>query len=212
MPRHRGSATSIVVLLALAALAAGAPDKAPAPKPQKGQPPQIEMHVGVPSLVYIGQSLPEVLKKFPRAQVLPFSKQEDVKIVKMAEEGISCLAVGDGGDLKVASIGFNVDGAHEGILESKYRTRQGIGKGSTVNDVLETYGQPVDILGEKPKSPLQRKPEPDDPSVPKMYQYANEDGSVKTYFLIVNHMVKRIVVNQLGPLDEHIVKGGSQKK
>jgi len=211
MRRHVSPAIPTLVFLALAAPAAGAPNPPPAAKPRQVQPREIEMHVGIPALVYIGQTLPEVLKKFPRAQVLPFSKQEDVKIVKIAEEGISCLAVGDPGDLKVASIGFNLDGAHEGLVEGKFRTRQGIGKGSTVNDVLETYGQPVEILAEKPKGALQRKPEPDNPSVPKMYQYANEDGSVKTYFLIVDHMVKRVVVNQLAPLDEHVVKGGQKK-
>src|SRR5262245_55742423 len=210
MRRHGSPAISTLVLLALAAPAAGAPGPSPAATPQKAQPRAIEMHVGIPTLVYLGQTLTEVLKKFPRAEVLPFSKQEDVKIVKIAEEGISCLVVGDPGDLKVASIGFNMDGAHEGIVEGKFRTRQGIGKGSTVNDVLETYGQPVEILAEKPKGALQRKPEPDNPAVPKMYQYANEDGSIKTYFLIVDHLVKRVVVNQLAPLDKHVVKGGQK--
>src|SRR5262245_9999837 len=209
--RRRGElAASTLILLALAAPAAGAPNPPPPARPPQGPPRQIEMHVGIPTLVYIGQTLPEVLKKFPRAQVLPFAKQEDVKIVKVAEEGISCIMVGDPSDLRVASIGFNLDGAQEGIMEGKFRTRQGIGKGSTVNDVLATYGQPVEILAATPKNPLQRKPEPDDPSVPKMYQYANEDGSIKTYFLIVDHLVKRVVVNHLAPLDQHVVKGGQK--
>jgi hypothetical protein len=77
--------------------------------------------------------------------------------------------------------------------------------------VLEAYGQPVEILAEQPKGALRRKVAPDDPSIPKLYQYANEDGSVKTHFLIVDHRVMRIVVNQLAPLDQHIVKGGQKK-
>jgi len=77
--------------------------------------------------------------------------------------------------------------------------------------VLEAYGQPVEILAQKPAGALKRNVAPDDPSVPKMYQYASDDGSVKTYFLVVDHEVKRIVVNHLAPLDEHIVKGGPKK-
>jgi hypothetical protein len=211
MQRPGSLLTLMLIPLALTALAPTAPSQAPNGKPRQGEALRIEMHVGIPAFVYIGQSLPEVLKKFPRAQVLPFSGQEDAKVVKIAEEGISCVAVGDPGDLKLASVGFNLDGAHEGIVEGKFRTRQGIGKGSTVNDVLETYGQPVEILGEQPRSGLKRTPAPEDPSVPKMYQYANEDGSIKTYFLIVDHLVKRIVVNHLAPLDQHIVKGGQKK-
>jgi len=71
-----------------------------------------------------------------------------------------------GRDLKIASVGFNVDGVHNGVSEGNFRTGKGIGKGSTVNDVLEAYGQPVEILGQQPAGALKRKVAPDDdPSV-----------------------------------------------
>jgi len=169
------------------------------------------MHVGIPSVVYIRQPLADLLKKFPGARVAPYLRQDDASIVAIPEAGISCVAVGEAGDLKVASVGFNMDGIHEGLAEGKFRTSKGIGKGSTVNDLLEIYGEPFEILAEKPRGALSRKPPTDDPSVPKMYQYASEDGAVKTYFLVVDHRVKRMVVNDLAPLDEHVVKGGPKK-
>src|SRR2546422_7394017 len=54
-------------------------------------------------------------------------------------------------DLKLASVGFNLDGVHEGMTEGRFRTSKGIGKGSTVNDLLEAYGEPAEILAEKPR-------------------------------------------------------------
>src|SRR2546422_7073671 len=113
-------------------------------------------------------------------------------------------------DLKLASVGFNLDGVHEGMTEGRFRTSKGIGKGSTVNDLLEAYGEPAEILAEKPRGALKRKVNLEDPAVLKMYQYASEDGSVKTFFLVEGHQVKRVVVNHLAPLDEHIVKGGKE--
>jgi hypothetical protein len=210
--RRGGLHIVTLLLLALPVPASSAPDRPAKKDSRPGEALQIEMHVGIPGYIFIGQPLAEVRKKFPEAKVVPFSGQKDAMIVKIAEAGISCIAVGPAEDLKVASVGFNVDGVHNGVSEGNFRTGKGIGKGSTVNDVLEAYGQPVEILGQQPSGALKRKVAPDDdPSVPKMYQYASSDGSVKTYFLVVDHLVKRIVVNQLAPLDEHIVKGGPQK-
>jgi len=201
-----------LLLLALPVPASSAPDRPASRDSGPAEALLIEMHVGIPGYIFIGQPLAELQKKFPDAQVVPFSGQKDSMIVKIAKTGISCLAVGAAEDLKIASVGFNVDGVHNGVSEGNFRTGKGIGKGSTVNDVLEAYGQPVEILAQKPAGALKPKKAPDDdPSVPKMYQYASADGSVKTYFLVVDHLVKRIVVNHLAPLDEHIVKGAPKK-
>jgi len=199
-----------LVILSLApvvSLAAGAGSKknvAPAARPP------IELHVGIKDLVYIGQPLSELQKKFPQATTRPFSGQDDAVSVKIADAGISCIAVGAPGDLKVASIGFNLDGAYEGLDEAPYRTVKGIGKGSTVNDLLEAYGPPADVLGKQPRGPLHRN-KPDDPGSPQMYQYKKEDGSVLTFFLVQGDLVRRLVVNELDPLDKHVVKGSPKK-
>jgi hypothetical protein len=198
-----------LLALSLPAFAAATPP----PKGDSGadKTPPIELHVGIRDLVYIGQPLADLVKKFPDAKVLPFSGQDDAASVRIAEKGISCIAVGKPGDLKVASIGFNLDGVYEGMAETPYRTGKGIGKGSTVNDLLEAYGQPIDVLGEQPRSALHKTPPIDSPSVAKMYQYKNEDGAIKTFFLVQDHLVRRVVVNDLLPLDEHVVKGRPKK-
>src|ERR1051325_3705865 len=199
---------SLAPLVSVAALAADAGSKknaAPAANPP------IELHVGIKDLVYIGQPLSDLQKKFPRASTRPFSGQDDAVSVRIAEAGISCIAVGAPGDLKVASIGFNLDGDYEGIGEAPYRTLKGIGKGSTVNDLLEAYGQPADVLGQQPRGPLHRDKRTEDPDSPQMYQYKKEDGSVLTFFLVQGHMVRRLVVNDLDPLDKHVVKGRPKK-
>jgi hypothetical protein len=185
--------------------AGGKKDAAPA------APAPIELHVGIPGLVYIGQPLTDLEKKFPAAKVVPFSGQDDAVSIRIAELGISCLAVGTPVDLKVASIGFNLDGDYQGVGEAPYRTTKGIGKGSTVNDVLEAYGQPADVLSEQPRGALRRRPAPDTPSTPKMYQYKNDAGTVMTFFLVQDNLVRRVVVNDLEPLDRHVVKGGAKK-
>ena len=194
----------LVLLLALPVLALAA--NASGTQKPKTTERRIDLHVGIPDYAYVRQPLTDLVKRFPGAKVVPFAGQEDAAIVKLPEIGISCIATGAPGDLKVASVGFNFDGAYEGMIEGNFRTSKGIGKGSTVNDLLEAYGQPAEILGEKPRGALQRSVPLDDPTLPKMYQYKNDDGSIKTFFLVENHQVKRVVVNDLTPLDEHIVK------
>src|SRR5437867_2375415 len=92
------------------------------------------------------------------------------------------------------------------VRAAMYRTSQGIGKGSTVNDVLGAYGKPVDILGERPRGP-ERRPRPGaDPPTRQKYQYANPDDTVRTYFLVDQSRVTQVVINDLRPLQEHILK------
>jgi len=205
-PDRRSLVPVLLPLLALSAsalAAAGGKTKDPAPAAR----PPIEMHVGIKDLVYLGQPLADLQKKFPGAKTSPFSGQDDAVSVRIAAAGISCIAVGTPPDLRVASIGFNLDGAYEGIGEAPYRTAKGIGKGSTVNDLLEAYGQPDDVLGQQPRGPMHRPRPNDDASNPEMYQYKKADGAVLTFFLVQDHMVRRVVMNDLGPLDEHVVKG-----
>ncbi len=210
MRQRSGRRTITLFLLALPLLAAAAPDRPTKGDSRPEDVRRIELHVGIPGFVYIGQSVTDLVKKFPRASVVPFAGQDDAAMVNIADAGISCIAVGAPKDLKLASVGFNLDGVHEGMTEGRFRTSKGIGKGSTVNDLLEAYGEPGEILAEKPRGALKRKVNLEDPAVPKMYQYASEDGSVKTFFLVEGHQVKRVVVNHLAPLDEHIVKGGKE--
>lgn len=199
-----------------------AAEKPPAPPPAKtaaaGDGPAavtgavgaqtVELHAGIPGVVFIGQSLEDLLKRFPAADVTAFAGQDDAVTVKLPDAGISCIAVGAPDSLKVASVGFNLDGTYEGIGEGNYRTGKGIGKGSTVNDLLEAYGPPVDVVAPRPKgAPPPRPGAKVDPSMPQKYQYENESGAIRTYFLVENYRVTRIVVNELKSLEEHLIKG-----
>jgi len=203
-------ATAAVFLLTLASppgpRAAGGATKPAEP------PRTIELHIGVPGLVYVGQPLQEFLKKFPKAQSVPFSGQQDATSVSVEGAGLSCIAVGNPGDLKLASVGFNLDGTYPGMAEGTYRTSKGIGKGSTVNDLLEAYGRPAEISGERPRGTTRPPQRGSDPPKRQRYQYANADNTVRTYFLVDENRVTQIVVNDLGPLDQHIVKAPPKKK
>jgi hypothetical protein len=207
--RGIGFPTVTLLLLALPGPATAAPDPSAKDDTRHGEMPAIELHVGIPGFAYIGQPLADLVKKFPGAQVHLFAKQDDAAIVKVGGLGISCIAVGEPPDLKIASVGFNLDGVYEGMSEGDFRTSKGIGKGSTVNDLLDAYGQPTEILGERPRGALRRNVPLEDASVPKLYQYASQDGSVKTNFLVQDHQVKRLIMNDLAPLDRHVVKGRS---
>jgi hypothetical protein len=169
----------------------------------------IEMHTGVAGLAYIGQPLKDLLSKLPTARSVPFAKQEDVVIVQVPEAGISCLAVGPPDDMKVASVGFNWREGHEGLAECAYRTREGIGKGSTVNDLLGTYGRPLKVTRERSTTPSQgrdaRRQDPN-PSGRDQYWYRNADDTVTTYFVVDGAQVERVIINHLAPLDRHVLK------
>ena len=211
LPRARAgvaaAALALASVAALPAVGAGAPASRPLAIPGPDAAHTIEIHVGVAGVAYIGQPLGDLVRRFPSAQVEPFAKQEDAAMVKIPESGISCYAVGDDPrDLRVASVGFNFEETYQGVSEAGYRTNKGIGKGSTVNDLLEAYG-PAEIGGERSQPPaLRRRSPPEDPNAPRKYQYASPDGSVKTYFVVEGARVLRVVINHLAPLDKHILK------
>jgi hypothetical protein len=180
---------------------------APAAAPGEAGARTVELHAGLPGMAFIGQPLEDLLKRFPGADVQPFAGQDDAVTVKVPAAGISCIAVGAPDKLKVASVGFNLDGTYEGISEGNFRTAKGIGKGSTVNDLIEAYGPPVDMVSSRPRGSLPPRPGARvDPSLPQKYQYENETGAIRTYFLIENYRVTRIVVNELKSLEQHLIK------
>ncbi len=209
--RGARKALALPAVFALATVAAAPPKSLHPAAPDSSH--TIVIHVGIPGVAYLGQPLKDLLVKFPKAQMTQFAKQEDVWIVSVPEEGLSCYLVGPGRDsLKVASVGFNFEETYLGAREGKYRTREGIGKGSTVNDLLGTYGKPVAITTERgPKPSPQQSAPRDDSGGPKKYQYANPDGTIKTYFVVQGYRVVRAVVNDLAPLAAHVLKNPPAK-
>jgi len=205
-PRPSASPRSSAVPLP----AASAP-KAPATKPSGSR--LIDIHIGIPGRAYLGQTLQNLRSQFPTADVTPFAGQEDAFVAAIPEEGISCYVVGPSPDeLKVASVGFNFDQSYMGAKEGDFRTREGIGKGSTVNDLLGTYGRPAEISGERSGKPLLRRgAQNDDPDAPKKYQYASADGATKSYFVVQYDRVLRVVINDLAPLNRHLLKHPPEK-
>jgi hypothetical protein len=188
-----------VASIALAAAVEGLDGSAPRP---------IELHAGIPGVAFIGQPLKELTEKFPRARVTPFAGQDDAVTVQIPELGISLMAVGPKPEeLKVATAGFNLEGTYEGVSECGCATREGIGKGSTVNDLLGTYGPPREIVGPRVTNPLmKRRPEPEDPHAPKRYQYSSPDGLRTTSFVVQDARVLRVVVYDLEPMNRHVLR------
>lgn len=172
----------------------------------------IQLHVGIPELVYLGQPMGELLRTFPDAQVNQLFNQSDAVQIKLPHFGISCLAMGPTREsLKVGSIGFNLGGTYQGVAQGSYKTDKGISIGSSVNELVEAYGRPYRISGER----VARRGVPldggeMDPNAPQKYWYRNEDETVTTYFEIQRNIVVRVVINLLASIEEHIIKHHSE--
>lgn len=165
----------------------------------------IRMHVGVPGLVYLGQPLSEFLGKFPAAQSTPVVGQIEVVRLQVAAEGISCLAMGKTpATMTLGSIGFNFGAPYEGVSPGKRRTVEGIGSGSTVNDLLGTYGRPAESSDNRTKgTPSLRRQPAEDPAAPVQHLYRSGDGSVTTYFVVVGHEVMRMAIGRPEMIEKH---------
>jgi hypothetical protein len=206
--------TALMLLIAPAVRPAEKPDPATAAPGKAGRDTSrdaskiVALHVGIPGVAFIGQTLADLKKKFPAAEVKPFAKQIDAAVVTAADAGISCIVVGSSpDDLRVASVGFILDGTYQGSREGGYRTREGIGKGSTVNDLLERYGKPTEVTGERAANPaLSMSGKPEEPKGAKKYHYASADRKIKTYFVVDASRVTRVVINDLDPLNAHLLK------
>lgn len=202
----------MTVTALLLALAMAAPTGAAAPRPPKAEE-SIRMHAGVPGKAYLGQPLTDFLARFPGAKSMPFAKQTDVLRLQVASEGISALAMGaTPASMTIESIGFNFEGTYEGIAAGKRRTAEGIGPGSTINDMLGTYGKPAETASEKRHGTLAPQhgadgaaPAAPDPADPTRYIYHSADGATVTYFVVKDTMVVRMVLNRPGSIKKYLM-------
>jgi len=202
-------AAAPVVLLAADAASTAAPAKPPAAaKPAAAPSKSIVLHEGVPGLVYLGQPLAEFVAKFPGATSMPFAGQSDVVRVQVPDQGISVLAMGvTPATMTVESIGFNWVGAYEGVRAGNRRTREDIGPGSNVNELLEAYGKPADIAQETHKGTLapQQAPGPD---AMLRYLYRSADSTAATFFIVKGSQVMRMATSHPASVERYILKKG----
>jgi hypothetical protein len=195
-------------MIALASLvAAGLVSAGAAPSTSKSVE-TITVHVGVPGTVYIGQPLVDFIARFPGAEKTPFANQNDVVRLQVPAEGISALAMGrTPAVMTIESIGFNFEGTYEGVGPGPRRTAEGIGRGSTVNDLLGTYGKPAETVPEKRRGTL--SPGAQGAAAagePLRYLYRSEDGAVATYFVVDDTRVVRMAMSRLAAVQEHLMK------
>jgi hypothetical protein len=186
-----------------------APAKPPAAaKPAAAPSKSIVLHSGVPDLVYLGQPLTEFLAKFPGAASTPFAGQADVVRIQVPDQGISILAMGmTPASMTVESIGFNWVGMYEGVKSGNRRTSEGIGAGSTVNELLEAYGKPADIAQESRKGAL-ATPKPPGPDATLRYLYRSADATAATFFIVKGSQVMRMATSHPASVERYILRKG----
>jgi hypothetical protein len=189
-----------------AADAGAAPAQATPPAAAPGAVAAIVMHEGVPGVLYLGQTLVDFMARFPAAKSSPFAGQSDVVRLQVPEEGISALAMGlTPPAMTIESIGFNFAGTYEGVEAGTRRTREGIGAGSTVNELLETYGRPVETAPESRRGALSPRAAPDR-DAPARYLYRNADATIATYFVIEGSRVVRMAMSHPAAVERWILK------
>jgi hypothetical protein len=189
-------------------VSAAGPDRAAAPsKPGPGsKTAAIILHEGVPRVVFLGQPLSEFVAAFPTATRTPYAGQPEVVRLQVPGEGISALAMGlTPASMTIESIGFNFAGEYEGVKESKRRTAEGIGSGSTVNDLLGTYGRPAETAPEKRHGTLSPQVAPDR-NAPVRYLYRSADATITTYFVVEGSQVTRMAMSRPASVERWILK------
>ena len=196
----------IPVLLATAAVSLAAAVPPPKPPVANSAGP-VQLHQGVPGIVFIGQPLSELLARFPTAVTSPFAGQADVVRVQVADRGLSCLVMGaTPASMTVESIGFNFSGSYEGVDQGAWRTAEGIGRGSTINDLLGTYGKPEETIPERPAGIVPpRRPEAGE-STALRHLYRSADGLVTTYFVVQGSDVVRMAIGRPAAVSKYILK------
>jgi hypothetical protein len=193
----------LALLASTAALAEG-----PAPAPARDV---IQMHVGIPGTIWLGQTMVEVLARFPDVKRVPFANQPQVLQLQIPSEGISALAMGETpASMTVESIGFNFAEPYEGVQPGTRRTVEGIGQGSDVNQLLEAYGKPAESAPEThhgtlaPVAPGSGKPGTAPERIRHLYRSA--DGTIATYFIVEGSRVLRMAMSRPAAVGRYILK------
>lgn len=205
----RAALATAALTLGLYGLARPAPAPAAGEaKPGAAQQAVIQMQVGIPGAVWLGETLAELLARYPDARQAPFANQPQVLRLSIPSEGISALAMGETpAAMTIESIGFNFAEAYEGVPASTRRTVEGIGAGSNVNELLEIYGKPAESGPEDRRSPLMPAPPGAvAPSGRVRHVYRSADGTVTTYFVVEGSRVLRMAMNRPATIGRFILK------
>jgi hypothetical protein len=203
----------LALLPGLGTAAEPLPDTKEAPAPEAQSDPSrnvIQMHVGIPGLLWLGQPLAEVLARFPDVKKLPFANQPQVVQLQIPAQGISALAMGETpASMTVESIGFNFAEPYEGVAPGTRRTVEGIGAGSNVNELLEAYGKPAESAPEARHGAVAPvTPAPGKPAAPDRirHMYRSADGQVATYFIVEGSRVLRMAMSRPASVQRYVLK------
>ncbi|HYV17609.1 MAG TPA: hypothetical protein VFC25_01110 [Verrucomicrobiae bacterium] len=198
---------------AVPAPAAAVPDTKAAPEPGPATDASkdvIQMHVGIPGTIFLGQPLTDVLAHFPGVKKVPFANQPQVVQLQIPEQGISALAMGETpASMTVESIGFNFAETYEGVSPGANRTVEGIGTGSNVNELLEAYGKPAESGPEAHRAAVAPvTPAPGKTEAPERIRhlYRSEDGQVATYFIVEGSRVLRMAMSRPASVQRYVVR------
>jgi hypothetical protein len=169
-------------------------------------PAPIVLHQGIPGQVFLGQPLAEFIAAFPTAETSPFAGQADVVRLQVPDAGISALAMGlTPAVMTIESIGFNFHGVYEGVAASARRTTEGVGQGSTVNDLLGAYGRPAETAPEARRGMLAPSTAPDR-NAPVRYLYRSADATIATYFVVEGTRVLRMAMSRPASVERWVLR------
>jgi hypothetical protein len=109
--------------------------------------------------------------------------------------------------MTLESIGFAFGRPYEGVGPGKRRTAEGIGAGSTINELLDAYGRPAETSVEGRGGGARSVPSgKTDRAAPVRHLYRSADKAVTTYFVVESDEVVRMALGRPAAIEKFLLK------